>query len=660
MRRLDATRFVSAAAILALAVFVLVPASPAVASSLDRLAEALDTLAVEPIGLPTLSAEPDDLLVTVPIEGIERDLQLSRHSMRADRFELLVTDANGVPVAWPAPRERTYRGHIVGDPDSTVAASVTVDGGLVATLVLEGVEYAVQPMPTAFASLFAANHVVLRTRDAIDPGMSCGVTEDFPTAEIEANESEGTYGGLSLYQCQIACDADREYYAQNGSDVGATMADIEQVLNAVELIYERDVEIVYEITTILVRTSEPDPYSTTDPGDLLVQFRNHWRNNQGGIQRDVAHLFTGKNLAGSVIGIAYLGRICSTWNGYGLSQARYTGNFLLRTSLVAHELGHNWDSSHCTGTDCRIMCSSNGGCTGDVTRFGQSSINQIIGHRNSRGCLDLVDLPDALSPSIVETFPNTTIDSALWGTVSGATVDNAASNERSEPFALKLSRSGANDHFVETNRIEFNNATTTPFFSYWVQGRGLEGNESLAVEYFDRDLTWKLLERVNANQTNPDFFQLRTRLVTGPEYHDRLQLRFRSEVDDSGESFYIDNVNLVETEVLIDIQPLESAVNPGDFFDFNASVTNLTSQTQSVSAWIDVFRPDGSPLYASNPRVGPKSFNLSPGASINRTGLSLRVPESTPPALGYRVVLFVGQFPDEIQYADTGYFQVAE
>ena len=55
-------------------------------------------------------------------------------------------------------------------------------------------------------------------------------------------------------------------------------------MNTVNVQYERDVGIKHKITTIIVRTAEPDPYDTVfgpgDCGELLTQFRGEWIANQ--------------------------------------------------------------------------------------------------------------------------------------------------------------------------------------------------------------------------------------------------------------------------------------------------------------------------------------------------------------------------------------------
>ena len=124
--------------------------------------------------------------------------------------------------------------------------------------------------------------------------------------------------------------------------------------------YESEVGITHDLSYCLVRTSAAeDPYgSVTNSSSLLSQFGTWWNTNQQLIERDVAHLFTGKELDGSVIGIAYLGVICTT-NAYGLDQE--FGNFNCRTELIAHELGHNWSAVHCEynrSTMNRITCAN--------------------------------------------------------------------------------------------------------------------------------------------------------------------------------------------------------------------------------------------------------------------------------------------------------------
>ena len=72
-----------------------------------------------------------------------------------------------------------------------------------------------------------------------------------------------------------------------------------------------------------------------DASTLLDQFRNEWRSHQTTVRRDIAHFMTGKSMAGSTIGIAWVGVICSTNLGYGLSESRFTTQLASRVGLLA-------------------------------------------------------------------------------------------------------------------------------------------------------------------------------------------------------------------------------------------------------------------------------------------------------------------------------------
>ena len=146
----------------------------------------------------------------------------------------------------------------------------------------------------------------------------------------------------------------------------ATLDDIERVMNRVDTIYERDCDVTFQLTNIIIRNNPNDPYTTNDAGNLLGQFRSFWNANFNGTRKDLAHLFTGKNLQGGTIGVAFLNAVCNQTLGYGLSESRFTGNQTSRAGQTAHEIGHNFNRNHCNGSsDCRIMCASLGGCAGD-------------------------------------------------------------------------------------------------------------------------------------------------------------------------------------------------------------------------------------------------------------------------------------------------------
>jgi len=362
--------------------------------------------------LPAALRPGEVLRVSLRIDGEEHELELFPHSLRAPGFRVLVQGDGGAPVAVEPDAPATLRGRVVGLPGSVVAASL-IDGQLHA-LVSPGPGRAlivVQPASLADAQAPQALHLVYDSADASVPAGRCATPEP-PAAEAPAAEAPSGSGDAI---CEIACDADAEFHGKNGNSVPQTVNDIEMVLNGVEAIYEADVGVLYAITTILVHSSEPDPYSSSEAGQLLTQFTQHWNAAQTGVQRDIAQLFTGKNLNGGTIGKAQLSVICSQTAGYSIVESKYTSNLALRVALSAHELGHNWSAAHCDGEGgCSIMCSVLGGCSGNVGSFNASSKSAILAKKAVSFCLDDVTPPpppvlSSVSPASMSALYDSTV-----------------------------------------------------------------------------------------------------------------------------------------------------------------------------------------------------------------------------------------------------------
>src|SRR4029078_4097878 len=95
-----------------------------------------------------------------------------------------------------------------------------------------------------------------------------------------------------------------------------------------------------------------------------IKFGSDWNTTRTGVNRDVVPLRTGKTLMDNVVGYASIGVICNTSRAYGLTHS-HLRTYAERVTVVAHELGHNWNAQHCdTVSPCYIMCSTIGGCDG--------------------------------------------------------------------------------------------------------------------------------------------------------------------------------------------------------------------------------------------------------------------------------------------------------
>ncbi len=374
--------------------------------------------ATEVLGLQATTVQELDAVqvvqadrIALTLDGQQHVLELYPHSMRSDDFRVLEQDETGFVFEVAPPPITTYRGHLVGDITTDVAASI-IDGKLYALIRSRDSAWAVQPVADGIAGAPTDLHAVFRVADVIPPAGACGVDDAFlarlappvegDVGDVEVAESAGTGG-----RTQIAFDCDNEYYVANGSSSSATITDLEMVMNRVAWVYlgEFSPDICYVNEGVKVRTSEPDPYSSTDPDTLLCQFTDEWEASPP-FSFDVAHLMTGKNLDGTTIGIAWVGVICGTTDftncagpaqplNFGLSWLTFSTNIVSLTALVAHEIGHNWNACHCnqntcTGgaadADCGIMWSGTGTQQSSLL-FGSRSTTTMNTHRNSRTCL---------------------------------------------------------------------------------------------------------------------------------------------------------------------------------------------------------------------------------------------------------------------------------
>jgi len=322
-------------------------------------------------------------------------LDLNPHSVRAHGFRVLTPNDLGGYDSQPVGVIRTMRGRIVGRPDSVVAGSMLEDGLHARIVVSPTEEYWIQPAAPYLPGAGKADHLLYRTKDVQLGHRHCdtdglalprpnGPRKSIAQLPAASTPTQARAAAAAVQSAELACAADYEYYSTYGS-VSATTAQIESIINTMNTQYERDLDVTHAITAVVVQTSSSQPYSSLDAGTLLDQFRNHWNANHGGVQRDVAHLFTGKELNGSTIGIAWVGVICHGSYGYGLVQSDFDTNFACKTDLSAHEIGHNWDANHCSCSsytmNAYITCAN---------RFHpQRSIREMKRFRDSLSCLGM-------------------------------------------------------------------------------------------------------------------------------------------------------------------------------------------------------------------------------------------------------------------------------
>lgn len=338
--------------------------------------------------------------IRIPLNGTTGTLRLEPRSVRAAGYQLLEQKADGsFEMLDPGP-VRTYRGTVAEFPDSRVAASLLDDGLYARIRLIDGSVYWVEPLTRQFPATAPGEHIIYLQQDVVPGNGTCEVFGPGSAAQ-ESTEHDppaggGTAGG-AFYFTELVCEADFEYFQDWGS-VNATQSQIENIINVMNGQYEEEVAITHIITAVIVRSSEPDPYTSNVTDALLSQFRAVWLNANppANVNHDVAHLFTGKNIVGTdgssgVIGVAWLNGICNG-QGYGVVE-NCCSALACRTDLSAHELGHNWSAQHCSCPNYTMNPSLT--C---VNQFGpapplppNTTLNQITSYRDTRTCIQYDD-----------------------------------------------------------------------------------------------------------------------------------------------------------------------------------------------------------------------------------------------------------------------------
>lgn len=190
---------------------------------------------------------------------------------------------------------------------------------------------------------------------------ACGVSENF--GSFAPVSVPGDIHTRAVKIAEIATEADFEYVSYYSGNPTTANARIASIMNSIDGVYRAQVNVGFQITYQHAHLS-PDPFTSTNPSTLLGEFGSYWANNQAAAHpSDFVHMWTGVDLDGGVIGIAFIGAVCG-FSPYGLSQ-RFDDNSYA-VPLTGHEIGHNFDAvstpsghdENCSASVKWLMCPS--------------------------------------------------------------------------------------------------------------------------------------------------------------------------------------------------------------------------------------------------------------------------------------------------------------
>jgi hypothetical protein len=282
--------------------------------------------------------------------------------------------------------------------------------------------------------------IIYRLEDLVIPAgtLSCGHMSAARNGNSLFAAVTGEYskslasGPGATQQIDIAVVADYEFTSAMGSGADAAMV---TRINNVDGIFSSQMGVQINVNQIDSYADINDPFTDeTDASNLVDEVADFRFASPTQRANGLTHLFTGRNLAGSTVGIAFGSAICSSRFGAGLTQATHTMTF--DALIAAHEIGHNFGAPHDgeAGGACEaqtglwLMSPSLNGID-DFSPCSISEMQQVVASASCITALPSTDVavvalgqPSSMLQGTSETF-TFTVNSVGTNTANNVTLD---------------------------------------------------------------------------------------------------------------------------------------------------------------------------------------------------------------------------------------------
>ena len=302
-------------------------------------------------------------------EAITLDLKPGRSPIDARTECWISSDTGDVKIATPT--FFSYRGKVLGEPDSRVALVATGQSVFLSVVRESGIAYALAPaknQPNPQIHLLVAENDLLASgpfypmnciADDIEQPVQLQpvdeVLEEFHQAHEKAEYGKAFGQGASrilatstLLQPDIAVEADNVFFKAAGGNVPTVLAYIGSLFAMSSSIYEDEANITWHLSWVKIWDT-PDPYNVAGNAYALEDtVPKYWKSHYQTVQRDVAHVMTSLGNGGGGYGLFSL---CDPNYSYSMSSPETkktfpTFAFTYDAYIVAHEIGHNFSLPH--------------------------------------------------------------------------------------------------------------------------------------------------------------------------------------------------------------------------------------------------------------------------------------------------------------------------
>jgi hypothetical protein len=334
-------------------------------------------------------------------------LLLTPNDVRSEDYRAIEIGDGGVERELPRAPSRTFKGTVEGVAGGQ--ARFTIDSQTIEGLIIAGGEKFFVESATHYSQAAGADDFLFyRESDVISGNaVECHVQTLSSKVNSEISRSPSLAGDARpevispKREAEMATDADFEYVQAAGSSTAANN-EILSIMNQVDGVYQTEIGLTFKIIFQRAWATSADPYDAGTLSGLLDQARIQWRDNPpaGTANRDIVHLWTGRDLDGFQTGLAYSqvtvngvtsnGVVCRFQElAIGVSERQTIAP--QKYIVPAHEIGHNFSAQHpedAGHNECALTIMSGTVQFNTVNSFCQFSRDEITNYiTNSGTCL---------------------------------------------------------------------------------------------------------------------------------------------------------------------------------------------------------------------------------------------------------------------------------
>jgi len=592
----------------------------------------LDTRSVSDL----LRAAPSYDEIRIEAGGEVFRFALRARDIRDAAYKLRVQTESGV-IEYPRSRNMTYAGETLRN---RFPVRITADDNWFSGMIGDddGFVY-IEPLREYVKGALPGEFILYREADALDRFTldNCGLAghpHDRPYA-IGPDDSEATEGHDDARRAckviQIALADDHFMYNDYGS-IPAVENHNMTVLNNVSTNYDDEFndDLQFSIVEIWVSTSVGnDPWSqSNDIYQILDEFTD-WGPTGFSNTHDVASLWSGRNFTGDVIGLAWVGAVCTNYKYNVLEDFSTNANFL--RVLQAHELGHNFNADHDPAGSNTIMAPA----VNNTNTWSNASLNSINSFINQINCLGPCSAPqppvadfsadptDGCTPLVVF-FDDMSLNNPTtwsWSFPGGTPGTSSAQNPvvtytTPGTYNVSLTVSNVNgtssitktsyidvfadpvaefDYSIIGNEVDFNNLSLNADTYLWNFGDGMTSTAANPLHAYAEDGIYTVTLTA-FNDCGSDSYSLTIEIITLPVAF------FDSDIDQGCEPFEVHFYNLSSSNAdqfewtfpggipstSTDYEPVVLYQTPGVYSVSLTAINEAGEDTYSVTGYIEV------------------------------------------------------------------------